>query len=396
MESAQATMNFVSQLAARDAGFDLAALFSESLKRLSQQGLTSNEAICQGAAKDLRKRLAEELDLVERNLDKIDFGVLVEEAMRATHPLRIRIGSAGKAKLILAMDIGKEAERIASTWREKARLKQMMAACAATGKAEPVKIGNIEVSCERPGPPLPIQKTEGAWAAVRQACKNLFKEAKRITLVTIASVWMISTVHANLPANTVLPPNDLAIAFQRDVLNDVPYPTDDWKEELERTVHDSEFDRMLKEDSVLSFFMQRVADVSLKDKCFAVNAFWNNLAYQVDDELYGESEYWASPSEMWQNQAGDCEDYALAKYAMLRKLGVPAEDMNILVVRKHDSKIDHAVLSVRVNTEKGREVYILDLHSRMLTAEKAAKIYKLKNSVAESGVKVYTAQRHRM
>lgn len=358
--------------------------------------MTSNEAICQGAAKDLRERLAEKLDLVERNLDKIDFGVLVEEAMRATHPLRIRIGSAGKAKLILAMDIGREADRIASTWREKAQLKRMMAACAATGKAFPVKIGKTEVSCERPGPPLPIQKTEGPWAAVRQACKKLFKEVKRITLVTIASVWMISTVHANLPGNTVLPPNDLAIAFQREVSNDDFGFVERWKAGLERTVHDSEFDRMLREDSVLSYFMQRVSKVPLKDQCFAINMFWNDLIYKADDALYGESDYWAAPSEMWQNQAGDCEDYALAKYAMLRKLGVPAEDMDILCVSQHGKATGHAVLAVRVDTENGREMYILDLHNKMMTAKEAAEMYKLKNSVAESGVKVYTAQRHRM
>jgi len=46
---------------------------------------------------------------------------------------------------------------------------------------------------------------------------------------------------------------------------------------------------------------------------------------------------------------GDCEDYAIAKYAILRAAGVPAEDLRLLLVRDRAVSQDHAVLAVRDN-----------------------------------------------
>ena len=46
---------------------------------------------------------------------------------------------------------------------------------------------------------------------------------------------------------------------------------------------------------------------------------------------------------------GDCEDYAIAKYAILRAAGVPAQDLRLLLVRDRAVSQDHAVLAVRDN-----------------------------------------------
>lgn len=79
-----------------------------------------------------------------------------------------------------------------------------------------------------------------------------------------------------------------------------------------------------------------------------VNALVNRmLSYQEDDQLWQTSEYWASPAETLSKRAGDCEDYAILKYALLRELGIKDEDMRIVVLRDKAVRQYHAVLTVR-------------------------------------------------
>ncbi len=73
------------------------------------------------------------------------------------------------------------------------------------------------------------------------------------------------------------------------------------------------------------------------------------LSYREDSFLYEKGEYWASPVETVTRRAGDCEDYAILKYALLRDLGVKDEDMRIVVLRDTAARQYHAVLSVRHN-----------------------------------------------
>jgi predicted transglutaminase-like cysteine proteinase len=66
-----------------------------------------------------------------------------------------------------------------------------------------------------------------------------------------------------------------------------------------------------------------------------------NRARQVSDRRNWRSgDYWAAPSELFQ-RGGDCEDFAIAKYLLLREFGVPSSHMQILITR------DHAVLVVQ-------------------------------------------------
>ncbi|MET1411005.1 transglutaminase-like cysteine peptidase [Roseibium sp. HPY-6] len=73
------------------------------------------------------------------------------------------------------------------------------------------------------------------------------------------------------------------------------------------------------------------------------------LAYREDSFLYKKGEYWASPVETLSRRAGDCEDYAILKYTLLRDLGIKDEDMRIVVLRDTAARQYHAVLSVRHN-----------------------------------------------
>ena len=74
------------------------------------------------------------------------------------------------------------------------------------------------------------------------------------------------------------------------------------------------------------------------------------VAPRTDMELHGLSELWSFPGE-----AGDCEDYVLAKRAELMARGFSAGDLLITVVRRPNGE-GHAVLTVR--TDRGD--FVLD------------------------------------
>jgi len=66
----------------------------------------------------------------------------------------------------------------------------------------------------------------------------------------------------------------------------------------------------------------------------AVNDFYNQrIAYREDIDLWGQVDYWASPLETLDKGAGDCEDYAIAKYVTLVALGVPHARLRMVYVR---------------------------------------------------------------
>ncbi|MGB7402430.1 MAG: transglutaminase-like cysteine peptidase [Arcobacter sp.] len=64
-----------------------------------------------------------------------------------------------------------------------------------------------------------------------------------------------------------------------------------------------------------------------------VNDFFNKIKYETDQSHWGKKDYWAAPFEFMGTGAGDCEDYAIAKYFTLRKLGVPEDKLRITYVK---------------------------------------------------------------
>lgn len=64
-----------------------------------------------------------------------------------------------------------------------------------------------------------------------------------------------------------------------------------------------------------------------------VNDFFNKIKYKRDMKHWKKKDYWASPFEFLGTGAGDCEDYAIAKYFALRKLGIADEKLKITYVK---------------------------------------------------------------
>uniref|UniRef100_UPI0035A6B061 cysteine protease LapG n=1 Tax=Pseudomonas fluorescens TaxID=294 RepID=UPI0035A6B061 len=78
----------------------------------------------------------------------------------------------------------------------------------------------------------------------------------------------------------------------------------------------------------------------------AVNLFFNQQVRYVEDiDLWHEVDYWATPVQSLIKGAGDCEDYAIAKYFSLRRMGIPSEKMRITYVKALRQNRAHMVLT---------------------------------------------------
>src|ERR1700735_2361486 len=76
-----------------------------------------------------------------------------------------------------------------------------------------------------------------------------------------------------------------------------------------------------------------------------------NLAIKPMSDMaqYGQIDVWSSPLDTFATGAGDCEDYAIAKFAALRMAGVSAEDIRLVVLRDLLRGEDHAVVLARLD-----------------------------------------------
>jgi predicted transglutaminase-like cysteine proteinase len=70
-----------------------------------------------------------------------------------------------------------------------------------------------------------------------------------------------------------------------------------------------------------------------------------NLAvrYTTDPRKHDIPDHWATPFETLESGTGDCEDYAIAKYALLRALNWPATDLRIVLVWDTRTRDYHAI-----------------------------------------------------
>ena len=77
-----------------------------------------------------------------------------------------------------------------------------------------------------------------------------------------------------------------------------------------------------------------------------VNQFFNRqLRYEEDIDLWRLVDYWQTPIEALWKGAGDCEDFAIAKYFSLRHLGVSSDKLRITYVKAVSLNRAHMVLT---------------------------------------------------
>jgi len=85
--------------------------------------------------------------------------------------------------------------------------------------------------------------------------------------------------------------------------------------------------------------------LSIVEQLTKVNSFFNQMEFVDDMTLWGKEDYWATPIEFLGMQAGDCEDFTIAKYFTLRELGVPDEKLRLVYVKALKLNQHHMVLA---------------------------------------------------
>ena len=70
-----------------------------------------------------------------------------------------------------------------------------------------------------------------------------------------------------------------------------------------------------------------------------------------DWSQYGVDDFWSAPLATIEKGAGDCEDYAILKYLVLREAGISPDDLRLLIVSYPRRRTIHALLAVHLDQE---------------------------------------------
>lgn len=91
--------------------------------------------------------------------------------------------------------------------------------------------------------------------------------------------------------------------------------------------------------------LEKLKGAPIQEQLNGVNDFFNGVRYASDSKTYQQQDYWATPWEFMGHDAGDCEDYVIAKYYALRYLGVDAKKLYFTYVKSTRFKASHMVLT---------------------------------------------------
>ena len=80
--------------------------------------------------------------------------------------------------------------------------------------------------------------------------------------------------------------------------------------------------------------IENIRPLPERAKLKRVNAFVHrHLSYQLDEDLWQQEDYWATPVQTLSRGRGDCEDYVIIQYISLLSAGIPDEKLRLIYVR---------------------------------------------------------------
>lgn len=108
--------------------------------------------------------------------------------------------------------------------------------------------------------------------------------------------------------------------------------------------------------------VQNAKNKDILNKLKDINDFWNKIRYKRDSQHWKQKDYWAAPFEFLGSGAGDCEDYAIAKYFSLRKLGIAENKLRITYVKlkRARTKFEEAHMVLTYYHKPGATPIVLD------------------------------------
>jgi predicted transglutaminase-like cysteine proteinase len=120
--------------------------------------------------------------------------------------------------------------------------------------------------------------------------------------------------------------------------------------------------------------------LDLRAKIERVNAAINRHPYVPSFVNWHESNHWETPFEFLR-KGGQCQDYAIAKYLLLRASGVPAAKLRLVVLRDTHLGLDHAVTVAFLDGE----ALVLDNQRRDIVPASRLDYYRPYYSINEQG-----------
>ena len=144
-----------------------------------------------------------------------------------------------------------------------------------------------------------------------------------------------------------------------------PFLSDVMLEHLRKTYSEQAYQRGLAVNRLIANLANQDVLTQLRE----VNRFYNQFEYREDHQHWGEEDYWATPGEFLGTHHGDCEDFVIAKYFSLRKLGIPDDRLYLTYVKALNQNVAHMVLSYFATP--GSVPLILDNYNpQILSADK--------------------------
>jgi predicted transglutaminase-like cysteine proteinase len=126
-----------------------------------------------------------------------------------------------------------------------------------------------------------------------------------------------------------------------------------------------------------------------RERLSIINSGINDaIHYQSDLSHHGVVDLWSAPIATLKDGAGDCEDYAIAKYLALQQAGISTSDIKVLLVRDTASAQDHAITVVRLD---GRWVVLDNRWSEIVDTSAASRLLP-RFAMDEDGVKLFASR----
>jgi predicted transglutaminase-like cysteine proteinase len=126
--------------------------------------------------------------------------------------------------------------------------------------------------------------------------------------------------------------------------------------------------------------LERMRGLDLSQQIEMVNEALNRIPYVTTEQNWHRPMYWETVFEFLRF-GGQCQDYAIAKYELLRAAGLRADLMRVVVLRDTDTGVDHAVLAVYVN---GEPMLLDNLRTNIVPARSVSD-YRPYYSINENG-----------
>jgi len=113
--------------------------------------------------------------------------------------------------------------------------------------------------------------------------------------------------------------------------------------------------------------IKEITPLTEKIKLERVNRFVNKVRFVTDEKAWGVQDYWATPVEFLGRDKGDCEDFVITKYFMLRKSGISEEKLFFTYVKALRLNQAHMVLTYYA-TSKSIPLVLDNLNFKVLPA----------------------------